>query len=471
LGPTSNPPLTWHYEGFLAGDTSAVLMGTPVFTPGVDDGSVGDPTPLGDYPITITQGTLDSARYDFTFVNGKLTVVPRTVPTVTWATPAPIVYGTELSPEQLNASAESVSGTVQGTYTYEPPEWTQLDAGEHSLLVTFVPEDLSTYYTATKRMSLVVTKAPLTVTADDQARGYGMENPPLTMSYEEFVWPDDESSLINPPTAATTATATTPRGVYAIVPGGGDDANYAMTYVNGALTITAADSQVLLTSSPNPSYYRQPVAFTASFTFGLPSGTVTFYDNGGPGTVVLPGAQVLGTVTLVNRVATLITDTLAVGTHYVLAVYNGDANNNPSTSAPYEQVVEQPTGVIAGVGSVKMGAVYVYRVVVSNPNTTTLYSVVITGSIPAQAVFVSVEGGEHVASGGDYGNGYVTSDVIPELAPSESYTLTWSAQPTAFLADMSTQAHATSINAREDLTLSIRVYRLILPIVLKNTSL
>jgi uncharacterized repeat protein (TIGR01451 family) len=465
-----NPSLTWHYEGFLAGDTAAVLMGSPSLTPGAGAGSPGDPTPLGDYPITITQGTLDSARYDFTFVNGNLTVVPRTVPTVTWATPAPIVYGTELSPEQLNAETSDISGTVEGAYTYVPPEWTQLDAGEHSLLVTFVPDDLSTYYTATKRVSLVVTKAPLTVTADDQARGYGMENPPLTMSYDGFVWPDEESSLDNPPTAATTATLTTPQGVYAIVPGGGDDANYALIYVDGVLTITAADPQVVLTSSPNPSYYRQPVEFTASFTTGMPSGTVTFYDNGGPGTAVLPGARELGTVTLVDNVATFITDTLSVGTHYILAVYSGDANNNPSTSAPYEQVVEMPTNVIAAEGSVKMGAVYVYRVVASNPNTTPLYSVVITGSVPAEAAYVSVVGGSRVASGGDYGNGYVTSGAISELAPGESYTLTWSAQPLSMSADMSTQAHISSINAQADVTLSIRVYRLILPVVYKNAT-
>ena len=153
--------------------------------------------------------------------------------------------------------------------------------------------------------------------------------------------------------------------------------------------------------SPNPSYYRQPVRFTAYFTAGLPSGTVTFYDNGRLGTLVLPGAQVLGTAELINSQATLVTDTLAAGTHYILAVYNGDANNNPSTSAPYEQVVEMPTNVIAAEGSVKMGMVFAYSVVASNPNTTPLYSVVITGSIPAQAAYVSVVGGSRVASGGD----------------------------------------------------------------------
>ena len=383
---------TWHYDGFRVGDTSAVLTGAPAFAFGVGDGSLGSPTPLGDYPITPTVGTLAATNYAFAFESGVLHVTDRTVPTITWVIADPLVYGTPLGAAQLNATATYSQGAVAGAYTYEPMEGMVLEAGERSLLVTFVPNDLITFYTATQRAALVVTKAGLAVRADDKARNYGDPNPPLTVSYGNFVGADGMGDLLTPPTATTTATETTPQGVYAIVPGGGDDANYALTYVDGVLTITAADPQVVLTSSPNPSYYRQPVKFTASFTAGLPK------------------------------------------------------------------------------GSVKMGMVFAYSVVASNPNTAPLYSVVITGSFPAQAAYVSVVGGKWVASGGDYGNGYVTSGVIPELAPGERYTLTWSAQPTAFLADMSTQAHISSINAQADVTLSIRVYRLILPVIYKNAT-
>jgi hypothetical protein len=177
----------------------------------------------------------------------------------------------------------------------------------------------------------------------------------------------------------------------------------------------------------------------------------------------------LGTVTLVNGVATFVTNTLSVGTHHIQAVYNGDANNNPSTSTPHAHVVEMPTNVIAGVGSIEFGPIVVYRVVISNPNTTTLYSLVISGSIPTDAVFVSAEGGKRVASGGDYDNGYVTTAVIPELAPGENYTLMWSVQPTAFLLDMNTLAYATCINAQADLVLPIRAYQILLPVVERNT--
>jgi hypothetical protein len=315
-------------------------------------------------------------------------------------------------------------------------------------------------YTNTQRVNLIVTKAPLTVTADSKVRGYGEDNPPLTLSYEGFVGADGEADLLNQPAATTTPTVTTPQGVYPIVVGGGDDANYSFTYINGTLTIGMANTNVIVTSSANPSYYRQVVTFTASLMSGMPSGAVTFYNDG----------VMMGTSALVNGVATLVTGTLPVGTHPITATYGGDTNYNGSTSEVYTQTVYMPTNVIAGVASVKMGTVFVYSVVISNPNSTPLYDVVITGSIPAEGALVSWSVGDWVTTGGDYGNGYITSGVIPSLAPGESYTLEWTVQPMAFLADMSTQAHATSENAVSRLTLFARVYRLILPLIFKAAA-
>jgi probable HAF family extracellular repeat protein len=64
-----NPPLTFTPSGFVNGDTSTVLTGTPTITTTATQGS-----PVGNYPITITQGTLAAADYSFTFVNGTLSV-------------------------------------------------------------------------------------------------------------------------------------------------------------------------------------------------------------------------------------------------------------------------------------------------------------------------------------------------------------------------------------------------------------
>src|ERR1035438_6837077 len=58
-------------------------------------------------------------------------------PTITWAKPAAIPYGTALSAVQLNAS----SGGVAGTFTYVPAVGAVLTAGTQTLSVTFAPTD------------------------------------------------------------------------------------------------------------------------------------------------------------------------------------------------------------------------------------------------------------------------------------------------------------------------------------------
>ena len=67
---TAVPALTASYGGFVPGDTVSVLSGSPSLTTTATSSS-----PIGSYPITITQGTLAAANYTFTFVNGTLSVV------------------------------------------------------------------------------------------------------------------------------------------------------------------------------------------------------------------------------------------------------------------------------------------------------------------------------------------------------------------------------------------------------------
>ena len=81
------PALTGYTAtGFVNGDTTSVLSGTPAESTTATQGSAA-----GTYPITITQGTLAAANYTFTFVSGTLTIsggVPNIVAAVaaqTWS--------------------------------------------------------------------------------------------------------------------------------------------------------------------------------------------------------------------------------------------------------------------------------------------------------------------------------------------------------------------------------------------------
>ena len=115
------------------------------------------------------------------------------------------------------------------------------------------------------------------------------------------------------------------------------DANYntATSAVDNQVVNKATLGQnglanIILTSSPNPSTVGQSVTFAATVPSGV-TGTVQFVD----------GTTILGTGTIAGTTATFTTTTLAVGTHPVTAVYSGDANYNPATSAVDNQVVNQ----------------------------------------------------------------------------------------------------------------------------------
>jgi hypothetical protein len=105
-----------------------------------------------------------------------------------------------------------------------------------------------------------VNKAPLTATAADQTRRVGQPNPTLTLLYTGFVNGEDASVLDTAPTASTTADVNSPAGIYDITVSGGSDNNYALSYVEGTLTVTARD--IPLIAWPNP----------AAITYGTPLG-------------------------------------------------------------------------------------------------------------------------------------------------------------------------------------------------------
>ena len=79
----ANPVFTANYSGFVNGDTSAILSGAPSLSTTATAAS-----PAGNYPITVTKGTLSAANYTFAFVDGTLSVGTTTGMVVITATSA-----------------------------------------------------------------------------------------------------------------------------------------------------------------------------------------------------------------------------------------------------------------------------------------------------------------------------------------------------------------------------------------------
>jgi len=164
-----------------------------------------------------------------------VTAVPD-APGLSWANPAPIVYGTALSAAQLNATA-----SVPGTFVYAPAAGAVLNAGAgQSLSVVFTPDDTVNYSPAAMNVVITVTPAPLTITADNKGRAYGAANPQFTATYEGFVNGDAPGGLDTPVTLTTIADTSSPVGNYIITATGATDLNYAITHVNGTLGVSAA---------------------------------------------------------------------------------------------------------------------------------------------------------------------------------------------------------------------------------------
>ena len=89
---TANPAFTPTYSGFVNGDTSAVLTGSPSLTTTATAAS-----PVGSYTITAAAGTLSAANYSFTFVNGTLTVTKATSVLSVTSSLNPSVYGNSVT--------------------------------------------------------------------------------------------------------------------------------------------------------------------------------------------------------------------------------------------------------------------------------------------------------------------------------------------------------------------------------------
>ncbi len=117
------------------------------------------------------------------------------------------------------------------------------------------------------------------------------------------------------------------------------DGNYASATGTGTLTLAPAPTSTTDLSSQNPSIFGNGVTFTATVTstYGAPSGTVNFLDNG-----VSIGSATLGTAGNGNSVtATFATSSLAVGTHPITASYAGTTTFATSASGTLNQVVKQ----------------------------------------------------------------------------------------------------------------------------------
>lgn len=239
------------------------------------------------------------------------------------ATVAGLAGTTQGVVELLDAGAVITQATLTGGAATFAPQ--ALSTGTHLLSVAYLGDGVNP--AATSAVSSVsIGDNVITATANPASMEYGQAIPPLTGSLSG-VLPQDAGNVSV--IFTTIAVPTSPVGIYPIAAtlSGPASANYTvvMSAASGSLQIVSAASVTTEQPLTQGSYAGLPLLLTAnvsSTTQGIPTGTVTFVDNG----------TVVTTATLVNGTATGTYLSPGSGSHSIVADYGGDANFQASAS-------------------------------------------------------------------------------------------------------------------------------------------
>jgi hypothetical protein len=186
---------------------------------------------VGTYAIT--PSGLTSSNYSVIFSNGNLSITPAAL-SVT-ASNNTKIYG---------ATDPALTATISGFVNGESPAVlggvlsVTRASGENVGNYAVTPSGLTssnysiTFHTGT----LSITKAALSVTANDASKPFGAADPTFTARYSGFVNGDASAALSG--TLAFTRSPGETVGNYSITPAGLTSSNYAITFNTGTLTIT-----------------------------------------------------------------------------------------------------------------------------------------------------------------------------------------------------------------------------------------
>lgn len=369
-------------------NATASVPGTFVYSP-----PAGTVPGLGPNQLSVTFTPDDATDYTTGTATVVLQVNAAATPSITWATPVPIVYGTALSATQLNATA-----SVPGAFVYTPAAGTVPGAGSNKLSVTFTPTDTVNYTTATASVILTVNQATPTVTwAAPASIDYGIALSSAQLNATAsvpgtFVYSPAAGAVLPAGTQTLTVTFTpTDTADYATAKAtvnlGVNQASLTVSArnatrvygtanptfsgnVSGNLngdTFTESFTTTATAASPAGTYAIVPSvtgANLANYTVTVMDGTLTVAQAGSTtalqasatsiaagqtltltvqvasGTTGTPsgnvqfydGANLLATAALSGGSATVSTGALAPGSHALTAVYTGDVNFTGSNS-------------------------------------------------------------------------------------------------------------------------------------------
>ena len=236
---SSQPALPYQVSGFVTGDSAAVVSGTPVFKC-----SASSISPVGQYPIVGTVGSLAAANYSFQIMSGAITV-NKAVLTVT-ASAVSMTYG-----GALPALTYTVTGyvnretwrVVTGAPILSTAASKTSSSGVYTVTSTAGTLSANNYSFVMVNGQVTVNKAVATVTANSQSMVYGAALPAMTYTVSGLLNGDTAASAIGGVAQVTASGGSgSPVGQYTITPALGTlaSSNYSFQYKSGSLTVTKA---------------------------------------------------------------------------------------------------------------------------------------------------------------------------------------------------------------------------------------
>lgn len=139
--------------------------------------------PAGSHTLTASYpGDTNFSASNSTSISETVT---QTIPSINWATPAPIDLTTP--PPALGTQLDATA-TVPGTFTYSPPANTPLSLGQNILGVMFVPADSFDYAEATAQVTQQVNLPPASLAVAIEP-GSDPSQPSIDITFQPFPEP------------------------------------------------------------------------------------------------------------------------------------------------------------------------------------------------------------------------------------------------------------------------------------------
>ena len=228
------------YAGFKNGENESVLTKQPVFSCEANEASAP-----AEYAVTISGA--DAENYAISYEQGRLTVVEADAVVVRAKS-----YSRQYGDDNPVFEFETEGAALDGTPEIVCSAVANSPVGSYAIEVK--QGSIKNYNVHFESGSLVITKAPLSISAGNYTKKQGDAMPVFKASYAGLKNGEDESVLTKQPVFSCEANEVSAPAEYAVTISGADAENYAISYEQGRLTVVEADAVVVRAKSYSRQY-------------------------------------------------------------------------------------------------------------------------------------------------------------------------------------------------------------------------